>query len=356
MSCYHPLKRFVVGWDVDGKEIALIKPYCTEYVYPRASLVLSKYIYGDSGSYAFNSITGEVMLQDKITDFQEIPCGRCIGCRLDYSRQWANRLMLELQYHESAYFVTLTYNDAHVPISDSDTMTLRKRDIQLFMKRLRKRCGYPIRFYCAGEYGPETWRPHYHAIIFGLKLNDLVPYKRSSQNFMYYNSPFLDSVWTSEIDQAYLKGYRSSNGFVVVAPVTWDTCAYTARYVTKKLIGDAADFYDQFDLEPPFSLMSRKPGIARQWYDDHPDFNDYDFINLRTDKGGIKFRPPHYFHRLYDIDYPSDSQRLKFRRKELSVAARNAKLSRLHVSYLDYLSQREECHESSARKLLRNDI
>lgn len=77
----------------------------------------------------------------------KIPCGKCVGCRLEYSRQWANRCMLELQYHDSAYFCTFTYDDDHVPRTyypDPETgeafpaMTLQKRDFQLLMKRIRK--------------------------------------------------------------------------------------------------------------------------------------------------------------------------------------------------------------------------
>ena len=91
-----------------------------------------------------------------VTEFIEIPCGKCSGCRLQRSREWANRCMLELEYHMSSYFVTLTYDDAHVPIhyySDPETgealpsMSLVKRDFQLFMKRLRKKFGEGIRFF-----------------------------------------------------------------------------------------------------------------------------------------------------------------------------------------------------------------
>ena len=127
----------------------------------------------------------------------QIPCGKCIGCRLEYSRQWANRCMLELQYHDSAYFVTLTYNEEHVPRTGlHGEMSLRKRDFQLFMKRLRKKYSDDrIRFYAAGEYGTTTQRPHYHAILFGLHLDDLQVYK-SKDSFKYFTSPGLQRVWS----------------------------------------------------------------------------------------------------------------------------------------------------------------
>ena len=127
----------------------------------------------------------------------QIPCGKCIGCRLEYSRQWANRCMLELQYHDSAYFVTLTYNEEHVPRTGlHGEMSLRKRDFQLFMKRLRKKYSDDrIRFYAAGEYGTTTQRPHYHAILFGLHLDDLQVYK-SKDSYKYFTSPGLQRVWS----------------------------------------------------------------------------------------------------------------------------------------------------------------
>ena len=144
----------------------------------------------------------------------------------------ANRCMLELEYHKSSYFVTLTYDDAHVPIhyySDPETgealpsMSLVKRDFQLFMKRLRKKFGEGIRFFAAGEYGSRRFALIIMQSFFGLELHDLVPLKRSAQGFQYFNSASFQEVWP--------------NGFAVVASVTWETCAYTARYVMKKLTG-----------------------------------------------------------------------------------------------------------------------
>lgn len=203
-----------------------------------------------------------------------VPCGKCVGCRLEYSRQWANRCMLELQYHDSAYFVTLTYDDYHVPRSyyaDPETgeaqasLTLDKRDWQLFMKRLRK--AHPddkIRFFMCGEYGPNTFRPHYHAIIFGLHLDDLVPWSRSDQGYQYYRSESLERAWSVKTTFDGIDGETCATplapiGYALVGEVTWETCAYTARYIMKKLNGPEAQFYSDFNLQPPFVLMSRKP-------------------------------------------------------------------------------------------------
>uniref|UniRef100_A0AAU8B149 Replication initiator protein n=3 Tax=unclassified Microvirus TaxID=338099 RepID=A0AAU8B149_9VIRU len=363
MSCYHPLKAWPIGLTEAGKTKYKITSYDVHHLEMRNGI--------------WNTCTTELLspYRDKsVMDFVEIPCGKCIGCRLEYSRQWANRCMLELQYHQSAYFVTLTYNDEHVPVSYYDdpetgeafpSLTLRKRDFQLFMKRLRKRfCKYgsrtvgelslssgiysdSIRFFAAGEYGSETYRPHYHAILFGLELNDLILYKKS-RGFSYYYSLSLQECWSEYVSGCYLP-----LGYVVVAPVTWETCAYVARYTMKKLTGPETDFYTQFNIEPPFSLMSRKPGIGRQWYDDHPDCMSVEYINVSTSDGGRKFRPPKYYEKLYEIEYPEKSAALKATRKRMAEEAKKFKLSKTTLNYMDYLQVEEDCLEGRIKSLER---
>lgn len=285
----------------------------------------------------------------------QLPCGKCVGCRLEYSRQWANRCMLELQYHDSSYFVTLTYDDDHVPRSyyaDPDTgealpsLTLCKRDFQLFMKRLRKRFSDDhIRFFMSGEYGSETMRPHYHAILFGLHLDDLKYWKRSFEGFSYYNSPSLQSCWSDRDGKPI--------GYAVVAPVTWETCAYTARYVMKKLNGPLAEVYANFNIEPEFSLMSRKPGIARQYYDDHPDIYQHEYINISTEKGGRKFRPPRYYDHLYDLEHPEEMAEIKAIRRKMASAIADAKLRETTLDPQEFLDLEERAKIRQIKSLRR---
>ena len=196
VPCYHPLKAFEIGKTESGKRKMKVCGYDVAMVY---QLVPGGpwYCSGDINPGSFFN---------RVVSFVTVPCGKCIGCRLEYSRQWANRCMLELQYHDSSYFVTLTYNEEHVPRSyygNPETgealpsLTLCKRDFQLFMKRLRKRFSDDtIRFFMCGEYGPTTFRPHYHAILFGLHLDDLVPFSRSEQGFQYYTSESLQACWS----------------------------------------------------------------------------------------------------------------------------------------------------------------
>ena len=288
----------------------------------------------------------------------QLPCGGCVGCRLDYSRQWANRCMLELQYHDSAYFCTFTYDDDHVPRSyypDPETgealpsLTLDKRDFQLLMKRIRRRFeDDKIRFFACGEYGGKTYRPHYHAILFGLHLDDLVPYKtvrEGGELYTYYNSPSLQSCWCDSAGNPI--------GYVVVGQVTWESCAYVARYVMKKLKGKEALFYDAHGIAPEFTLMSRRPGLARQYYDDHPDVFDYNKINISTPKGGKSFKPPRYFERLFEDDQPEKSAELREIRKRLAADAQRAKLSRTSLDLQELLDVEESRQTNKAKKLRR---
>lgn len=338
MACFHPLLGLPTGINpATGKKFMKIIPY--------SDAALKDPVHG----------------KDLIT----IPCGNCIGCRLDYSRQWANRCMMELEYHEHAHFVTLTYDNDHVPISyyaDPDTgeahksLTLQKRDLQLFLKRLRKaNPDSKIRYFACGEYGGQTQRPHYHLIIYGLPLNDLVLYKRSCLegksdiSYNYYNSASLQRAW-SVLSSS---GEYLPIGHAVIGKVTWDTCAYTARYILKKHKGLESGTYAALGLEPPFTVMSRKPGIARQYYDDHPDMYDHEYINLTTSTGGRKIRPPKYFDRLFDLDDPEASAARREKSRVHADAQRELKCSQSNLSYSEMLSVQERSLKSRSKTLKR---
>lgn len=187
----------------------------------------------------------------------QLPCGQCIGCRLERSRQWAIRCVHEAQMHEESIFCTLTYDPEHYP----DRGSLNYRDFQLFMKRLRVAYGRPVRFYGCGEYGELNGRPHFHACLFGLKLSDRVFRSTSPSGFKLYTSEFLSRLWPM--------------GDVSFGDVTFESAAYAARYVVKKVNGDAADEHyrridpvtgEVYQLEPEFSMMSLKPGIGATWF------------------------------------------------------------------------------------------
>lgn len=343
MTCYHPLKGFQIGVTVAGRPDYKICSYDTDHVE-----------YNGKCWSACLSPRHSIFSSRFVDEFIEIPCGHCIGCRLDYSRQWADRCMLEMQEHESSYFITLTYDDMHLPLTswlDKETgecgtiSTLIKRDFQLFMKRLRKSYKYDnkIRYFACGEYGSQSLRPHYHAIVFGLKLDDLVFYKQCN-GFKYYNSEFVSKCWQNK-------------GFVVVAPATWETCAYTARYVMKKQNGASASVYGYYNIESEFSLASRRPGIGRKYFDDHCDtIFDCDFISLSTPDGSKQIKPCRYFKKLlqqFDEDSFLD---FKIRKEECIESIKDLKLSRTSNNYLDMLSTAESVKLASISALKRKEV
>lgn len=236
-------------------------------------------------------------------DYMQLPCGQCIGCRLERSRQWAMRCVYESSLHSRNSFVTLTY--ANNPIS------LRQSDLRNFWKRLRHH--FPnetIRYFACGEYGELLGRPHYHACIFGFDFPDKVLYS-VRDNVPLYHSTILSDIW--------------GHGFCSIGDVTFESAAYTARYVLKKINGDlASEHYESitpegevFDRLPEFVNMSRRPGIASGWYDIYKRDLEKDFLTMR----GTKMRPPRFFDKLLHRDDPDAHAALKESRKVKALQA-----------------------------------
>lgn len=202
----------------------------------------------------------------------KVPCGQCIACRLNRASDWATRIMHEVKMHDGkACFVTLTYSQENAPWVSDFQATLVKKDVQDFMKRLRKRCQpAKIRYYLCGEYGEHYARPHYHVIIFGLSeidCRELVP-----------------ACWTF--------------GFVHCGAVTFDSASYVARYCTKLLTGRAKEWYIDRNIIPEFSLMSRRPGIGASWLD---KYGDEVKTHHKVVVKGKEVTPPRYYReKLYD--------------------------------------------------------
>lgn len=228
--------------------------------------------------------SGEIVFAErgKIRRSLTLPCGQCVGCRLERSRQWAVRCVHESQLYDVSSYVTLTYNDEHLP----DLGGLEYRHFQLFMKKLRRKFG-PVRFFMCGEYGEESKRPHFHACLFGVSFPDREPCSGDGDGFPLYRSDMLESLW----------GY----GFCTIGAVTFDSAAYVARYVMKKVTGDAAQHhYLRTDfrtgeiglVRPEFCRMSLKPGIGARWierYSAEVYVRDGCVIN------GVVVKPPRYY-------------------------------------------------------------
>ncbi|QCQ84762.1 replication initiator protein [Blackfly microvirus SF02] len=255
-----------------------------------------------------------------------IPCGQCVGCRLEKSRQWAVRCMHEKQMHRHSAFVTLTYDPKEMPEGGS----LRKRDLQLFMKRLRFKYGNGIRFYACGEYGDEFGRPHYHLLLFNLRFPDAKLWKESKGRPLY-TSAELRELWPY--------------GFNYIGEVTFESCAYVARYILKKVTGGiAADHYqvltldgEIIDREPEFTVMSRRPGIAAGWFDRyHSTVYDFDSVVLR----GKEMRPPRFYDIRFELLDTMRMDAIKIERRKRAILNKEDNTSdRLRVRELISLAK-----------------
>lgn len=373
MSCYHPNKAFKVGVKDNGKLDLVLRSYNVdhiEFIKDRDSSKNGKW------QNAYNSFISPKASR-VVKDYIEVPCGKCLGCRMNYSRNWADRMMLEMQNHNETYFITLTYDDDHVPynpsyykstgeivnLSDVDenepvdsVMTLRKKDAQLFLKRLRNQTKQDIMYFCTGEYGEHTSRPHMHLIVFGLHLDDLKFLKRSNLGFNYYTSETVRKAWSKGN-----KKNRDYFGHVLVAPATWETCAYTARYVTKKADHDLTEVYKSRNIEPEFCTMSKKPAIAKSNFFDYIKDGNVCYarnssIFVKTEKGGKEIKIPKYWDRLAEQIYPDIVKQKKEDRMYYAQQMHDLKMENTSLSYLDQLQVEEHNLEARLRSLERNKI
>jgi hypothetical protein len=215
----------------------------------------------------------------------DLPCGKCIGCRLERSRQWAIRCVHEASLYDENCSITLTYDNEHLPSDGS----LDVRHVQLFFKRLRKELkGRKIRYFLCGEYGENLGRPHYHACIFNYDFPDKVHFKNSGSGHKLYFSEFLTKVW--------------GMGHCLIGDLTFESAAYAARYITKKVSGTGG--YDRKgrkvltpeehygEKKPEFITMSRRPGIGSAWLEKwKDDVYPHDYIVLN----GKKMKPPKFY-------------------------------------------------------------
>lgn len=259
----------------------------------------------------------------------QVPCGQCIGCRLERSRQWAIRCVHEASLHEKNCFITLTYDEQHLPENGS----LNLDDIQKFMKKLRSRIAPErLRFFQCGEYGTDFHRPHHHCIIFGYDFPDKELFFKSSSGCRVYRSPLLEDLW--------------EYGFSSIGDVTFESAAYVARYCLKKVTGDPDSVKEYYgDRKPEFVTMSRRPGIAAGWLKKFEgDIYPKDYITLND---GMKVKPAKYYDRLFDKNHHEDFLKLKAKRKRCAneLASENSP---------GRLFQREECQKVRLKQLRRD--
>ena len=237
-----------------------------------------------------------------------VACGQCVGCRIQRSQEWMIRCVHEAQMHHDNSFLTLTFNNEHMPPDRS----ISTRDLQLFMKKYRKKCGSNIRFFACGEYGqPELitdgnlGRPHYHLLIFGHDFGDKYPWEKRRGNLLY-RSPLLEQLWP--------------HGFSTIGSLTTQSAGYVARYILKKVTGEVADDHyvwkdpsddEIFWRQPEFVTMSRGRrtkadgsigvgGLGDGWLQKYAytDAWNHDFVVLENRKYPV---PRFYQKRLEEI-------------------------------------------------------
>lgn len=321
MSCYHP----VAAWR------------CSKA--PGSAQVL---VFKENSTKGFN-----------LVDRLDLPCGRCVGCKLAKSREWATRIHHEQSLYENNCFLTLTYSPEHVP----KDYRLVKDDLQKFMKRLRyyfkNEIAGKIRYYGVGEYGDNYGRPHYHICVFNLDFPDKEYHGKSKTGFPIYTSPTLEKVWSKKE-----KGKpRQKLGFAYVQELTFENAAYAARYVMKKQNGSMSrkrvPLYT--DLETgevihdvqEFALMSRNPGIGKPWLlKYHKDVYPFDEVVINEKKN----RPPRYYDDIYRNEIDEEGFKAVEEKRYVESCSKN----RLDNRRPNRLLIREAIHKRKAKRLIRS--
>lgn len=268
----------------------------------------------------------------------ELPCNKCIGCRLEKAKEWALRCNHEASLNDDGRnnsFITLTYDDGHLPPDGN----LRKIDFQKFIRSLRKRTKQKIRYFMCGEYGTENHRPHYHAILFGYQFPDIQLVNIRNQNRVY-TSKFLSAVW--------------HHGSSEIGSVTFKSAGYVARYILKKQKGTSEELFNRYVIINPntgemksrhleYTAMSLKPGIGQKWYEKNKsDLFPHDYAVLPD---GRQTPVPTYYRRLLREDDPTLWEQLRIQRIEKAQTNPNSTPERLAV--------REQCKEAQIKPLRR---
>lgn len=256
--------------------------------------------------------------------FFKVPCGKCPNCLRNKRRDWYIRLCKERDVSTSCYFLTITYDEAMVPRSEEGLHVVYKKDVQDWIKRLRKRIdndfpGHKIRYFLISEYGPETFRPHYHAVFFNLPY----PHKFRLDPNESLLKKVLEETW--------------KYGFVTVGEPTPARLNYVAAYCIQPKLA-----FEKVGLQPVFTLMSRNPGIGAIYIDKYKNYHTGKQIenDKVRDFNFREYRLPRYFrNRVYS---ESDRVRMRAINQELVRSAEqrySQKLAELGMSDRDYKRQ-----------------
>lgn len=335
MSCYKPLIR-------------LYNPNDREQSGRVYSLARFSQLSGKQLKYEDLIYNPKVML---------IPCGQCIGCRIRQREDWTTRIELEARGYpkEEVWFITLTYDDEHVPgmivktgeimrkvqytwkpgeKRPSSVQILLYEDIQKFLKRLRKAYRGKLRYFVAGEYGEQTARPHYHMILYGWRPTDLENLYKIHHNG-YYNSKWLENLW--------------GMGQIQIAQAVPETYRYVAGYVTKKMYeidGKKANEYYELGQTKPFACMSLKPGLGDHYYQEHKaEIWRQGYIQCTN---GKRAQIPRYYEKQMEAENPQRLWRIKQNRQLRAIEQKRLQLE--GQDYKTVLETKERVTKKQTKK------
>lgn len=261
----------------------------------------------------------------------QLPCGKCIECRLDYARQWAVRCVHEAQMYEKNSFITLTYSDENLK-----NPKLVYSDFQKFMKKLRKTQNDPVGMFVTGEYGELTKRPHWHAIVFNWRPNDCVPKYKNIRGDQVYSSATLDKLW--------------SNGIAELGSVTFESAGYCARYAAKKLVHGKDNEHDY----QPISRKSSKHAIGKKWLEQFwPDVFNGGSVILRD---GTAIGIPRYYEKWFRENHPGKWNDYVTSRKMDLIAEAERRANIEQLAYDKSLTERKLLDQFRKEPLTKNEI
>lgn len=286
-----------------------------------------------------------------------IPCGQCIGCRIRQREDWTTRIELEARDYpkDQVWFITLTYDDDHVPgmiVKTGEIMRkvqytwkpgekrpdsvqiLLYEDIQKFLKRLRKAYRGKLRYFVAGEYGEQTARPHYHMILYGWEPKDLENLYKIHHNG-YYNSKWMAELW--------------GMGQIQIAQAVPETYRYVAGYVTKKMYeidGKKANAYYELGQTKPFACMSLKPGLGDHYYQEHKaEIWRQGYIQCTN---GKQAQIPRYYEKQMEAENPQRLWRIKQNRQLKAIEQKRLQLE--NQDYKTVLETKERVTKKQTKK------
>lgn len=322
-----------------------------------------KFSFSDAVEY-WQKISANTMMAEKLaTDNTiELPCGKCALCQVRKRKDMSVRLSHEASCYEDCCFITLTYDDEYIPMTDCSIKwddkktdvntieilrgdsfgipTLLPADVQKFMKRLRRHLEYipvhrkgirdhvnKIRYFAVGEYGGKTHRPHYHIMIFGWKPSDMVFWKDNG-SYITCRSSQIEKLWKF--------------GFSTVGEVNHGVAKYCARYVTKKFARlETPNDEDKF-VCPEFFLQSVSDGgIGALWLNKYYENLRSGFVTIRNGHGDVCkcAVPRYYYNRLRKINRPLW---LTLRDERLEFITSHAKDFTDPEKYLDDIRRAED--------------